>query len=106
MLCVLVHLLFFNLQVRIYNEGLQDDELTAHISLPSLERPILKSYATLHFRMEDSASSLYLLNSGLLSNATSTMNGGEFVTVCIYFSLKGPGTKELQRYEPRKSPFM
>ncbi|XP_053385183.1 uncharacterized protein LOC123535929 [Mercenaria mercenaria] len=66
-------------EVRIYSEGIQDDEITEHISLVSVERPALKNYGTLHFRMEDSAANATLLNSARLSDVTANKNGGSFV---------------------------
>lgn len=67
-------------EVRIYNEGIQDNEITMHVSLDSIDRPVLKSYGTLHLRMEDSASSSSLINSGLLSGTTAKLSGPVFVT--------------------------
>lgn len=70
-------------EIRIYSVGIQDDEITQHIVMPSLQLPVSKHYASLYFRMEDSITTTKttaLINSGLLSNATARLNGGLFVT--------------------------
>ncbi|XP_052265930.1 cartilage oligomeric matrix protein-like [Dreissena polymorpha] len=67
-------------EVRIYNEGLQDDEIEEHVAMASVERPVLKAYNVLHFRMEDSMNSTNLVNSGKLKELTAIRNGGVFVT--------------------------
>jgi len=69
------------LQVRIYNEGIEDAEITQHVGLVTVERPVSKAYGTLHFRMEDSIASTSLLNSGRLAGHKADRIGGTFVTV-------------------------
>ncbi|XP_052773067.1 uncharacterized protein LOC128211948 isoform X3 [Mya arenaria] len=67
-------------EVRIYNEGIQDDEISAHIALVSLERPVIKAYGSLYFRMEDSVDAASLSNSGRLAPHTATREGGIFTS--------------------------
>ncbi|XP_052242642.1 uncharacterized protein LOC127852727 [Dreissena polymorpha] len=67
-------------EVRIYSEGLQDGEIVEHVAMASVERPALKAYNSLHFRMEDSINSTTLVNSGRLQGHTAVRNGGVFVT--------------------------
>ncbi|WAR21986.1 hypothetical protein MAR_015960 [Mya arenaria] len=70
--------------VRIYNEGIQDDEISAHIALVSLERPVIKAYGSLYFRMEDSVDAASLSNSGRLAPHTATREGGIFTSLNCY----------------------
>lgn len=64
-----------------------DSDITPHISLVTLERPMYKDYGVLHFKMEETAGAKNLTNSGSLSG-TSNLSGGRFITVLILLAFK------------------
>ena len=67
-------------QIRLYTVAVPDSEISEHIGYDNLERTILKSYGSLHFKMEDSTGGTTLINSGL-HTGTAQMTGGSFVKV-------------------------
>jgi len=70
--------MLFSFQIRLYSVAVPDTDISSHISLVTLQRPIMKDYGVLHFKMEDIAGSTSLNNYGS-HNGTITRNGGNFV---------------------------
>ncbi|XP_052268572.1 cartilage oligomeric matrix protein-like [Dreissena polymorpha] len=66
-------------ELRLYSVAIPDTDISSHIGLVTLYRPVLKDYGVLHFRMEESVISGSLTNSGRFSGM-SVRSGGDFVT--------------------------
>ncbi|XP_053385192.1 uncharacterized protein LOC123535922 isoform X1 [Mercenaria mercenaria] len=66
-------------ELRLYSVAVPDTDISSHISLVTLERPMFKDYGVLHFKMEETAGTGNLTNSASLT-ATSDLSGGSFVT--------------------------
>lgn len=64
---------------RLFSVAVPDTDITSHISLVTLQRPVWKDYGVLHFKMEEASGASTLTNSGLLSG-TLILSGGRFVT--------------------------
>ncbi|XP_052265940.1 uncharacterized protein LOC127868328 [Dreissena polymorpha] len=66
-------------ELRLYSVAIPDADISSHIGLVTLQRPIWKDYGVLHFRMEDSVANDSLANSGRFAGM-SVRSGGDFVT--------------------------
>ncbi|WAR01795.1 TSP3-like protein [Mya arenaria] len=66
-------------ELRLYTVAIPDSDISEHIGLVTLQRPVWKDYGVLHFKMEDSLTSTNLTNSGWYTGNLQR-SGGNFVT--------------------------